>query len=68
MEATEPGGHADEHSGHANEHSGDANEHSGHAADWLAGAMIEFGGEIEEPAQVALDGIEFGSDDETHVA
>ncbi|MFL6142207.1 MAG: hypothetical protein ACJ72N_10135 [Labedaea sp.] len=53
MEATEQGGHADEHRGRAD--------------DWLAGAMIEFGGEIEEQTEVALDGIEFGSD-ETHVA
>ena len=31
--------------------------------DWLAGATLEFGGEIEESAQVALEGVEFGNDE-----
>ena len=31
--------------------------------DWLEGAMIEFGGEISEHADVPLEGIEFGDDD-----
>ena len=46
----------------------EATEHGANAEDWLAGAMIEFGGEIEEPTEVALDGVEFGTDDEPHVA
>jgi hypothetical protein len=32
------------------------------ADDWLAGAMIEFGGEIEEQADCSLEGVEFGDD------
>jgi hypothetical protein len=32
-------------------------------SDWLAGAMVEFGGEISEHADVPLEGIEFGDDD-----
>jgi hypothetical protein len=34
-----------------------------HSDDWLAGATIEFGGEVGECTQVALEGIEFGSDE-----
>jgi hypothetical protein len=30
------------------------------SADWLAGATLEFGGDVEEAAQVALEGVEFG--------
>jgi hypothetical protein len=37
-------------------------------SDWLAGATVEFGGEIEEQADVPLDGLDFGADDETSVA
>lgn len=37
-------------------------------SDWLAGAMIEFGGEVEEQADVPLDGLEFGDDEAPHVA
>ena len=29
--------------------------------DWLAGATLEFGGDIEHPAEVALDGIDFST-------
>lgn len=35
---------------------------TGEGEDWLAGATIEFFGDIEEPAQVALDGIDFSRD------
>ncbi|HEV2782085.1 MAG TPA: hypothetical protein VGX25_22060 [Actinophytocola sp.] len=31
--------------------------------DWLAGSMIEFGGEISERVDLPLEGIEFGADD-----
>lgn len=37
---------------------------SGEATDdWLAGAAVEFGCEITEPVDVALEGLEFGADD-----
>jgi hypothetical protein len=32
--------------------------------DWLAGATVEFGGEFAEPVHVALEGVDFGSDEE----
>lgn len=32
------------------------------ADDWLAGAMIEFGGEIEEQVDCPLEGLEFGDE------
>jgi hypothetical protein len=31
-------------------------------SDWLAGATIEFGGEAGECTQIALEGIEFGTE------
>lgn len=36
---------------------------TGEGEDWLAGAAIEFFGDIEEPAQVAMDGIDFSRHD-----
>ncbi|HET9143677.1 hypothetical protein [Actinophytocola sp.] len=41
----------------------EATSESGHVDDWLAGAMIEFGGEAEEQAEVALEGIHFDDDE-----
>ena len=45
----------------------EATSESGNADDWLAGAMVEAGGEIgPEPVQVALEGLEFGQDEHDH--
>jgi len=42
----------------------EATSESSNAEDWLAGAMVEAGGEIgPEPIEVPLEGIEFGSEE-----
>ena len=45
----------------------EATSESGNADDWLAGAMVEAGGEIgPEPLEVPLEGLEFGLDEHDH--
>jgi hypothetical protein len=40
-------------------------EETSEPSDWLAGAVIEFGGDIgPEPVQVRLEGLEFGVEEE----
>lgn len=47
----------------------EATSESGSADDWLAGAMVEAGGEFgPEPIEVPLEGVEFGLDDEPLLA
>jgi hypothetical protein len=46
----------------------EATAESGAGDDWLAGAMIEFGGEITERVDVPLEGLEFGSEAEEAVS
>jgi hypothetical protein len=42
----------------------EATSEAGNADDWLAGAMVEAGGEIgPEPVEVPLEGLEFGQDE-----
>jgi hypothetical protein len=45
----------------------DATSESDNAEDWLAGAMVEAGGDFgPEPVQVPLEGLEFGLDEHDH--
>jgi hypothetical protein len=45
----------------------EATSESASAEDWLAGAIVEAGGDIgPEPIQVPLEGLEFGLDEQDH--
>lgn len=46
----------------------EATAESGAGDDWLAGAMVEFGGDIAERVDVPLEGLEFGTEAEEVVS